>query len=77
LENAVPRARPIFPVALSIESASKAISCPARQLRDAIFVRGTLPAYKGTNNSTRCLVSDLECWIRTTWPRATIKRKIK
>lgn len=74
----MPRARQLFPVALSIESASKAIKVPARYIRDAIYVQGTLPAFRpGTNNITRVLVSDLERWIRTTWTRAAIKRHIE
>jgi hypothetical protein len=77
-ENAVPRARKLFPIALSIEAASKAIACPARVLRAAIYQTGELPAYRGpSNNITRVLVRDLENWIATTWPRATIARQIR
>jgi hypothetical protein len=73
----VPRTRPIFPVALSIESASKAIECPRRVISEAVYSTATLPAYRGSNNSVRILVRDLADWIARTWPRATIKRQIE
>jgi hypothetical protein len=76
-ERIMPRARPLFPIALSLESAAKAIKTPVRVLRQAIYQRGELPAYRGPNNSTRVIVRDLENWIRTTWPRAIMARKIK
>ncbi len=74
----MPRARAIFPVALSIESAAKAIKVPSHIIRDAIYVHGTLKAFRpGTNSMTRIRVRDLEEWIERTWTRAKIKRKIK
>jgi hypothetical protein len=74
----MPRARAIFPVALSVESAAKAIKVPSRIIRDAIYLHGTLLAYRpGSNNMLRIKVRDLEQWIEQTWTRATIKRKIK
>jgi excisionase family DNA binding protein len=74
----MPRARAIFPVALSVESAAKALKVPSRFIRDAIYLHGTLPAYRpGTNSMTRVRVRDLEEWIERTWTRAKIKRKIK
>jgi hypothetical protein len=74
----VPRARPIFPVALSLESAAKAIGVPSRIIREAVYTTATLPAYRGpSNNITRIRVCDLTDWIARTWPRAVIKRKIK
>lgn len=74
----MPRARPIFPVALSLQSAAKAIGCPARIIREAVYQRGELPAYRGpSNNITRILVRDLTDRIAREWPRATIKRHIE
>jgi len=74
----MPRARPLFPTALSIESAAKSLKVPTRLVRDAIYVHGTLPAYRpGANSMVRILVRDLEAWVRTTWSKATIARKIK
>lgn len=70
------RARSLFPIALSLESAAKAIRIPVRVLREAVFQRGELAAFRGPNNTTRVIVRDLEDWIRT-WPRAVIARKIK
>jgi hypothetical protein len=71
------RARPLFPIALPLESAAKAIKTPVRVLREAIYQRSELAAYRGPNNSTRVIVRDLEDWIRATWPRAVMARKIK
>ncbi len=72
------RTRPIFPVALSIESAAKALKVPAHFVRDAIFVHGTLKAFRpGTNHMLRIRVRDLETWIEQTWTQAKIKRKLK
>jgi hypothetical protein len=74
----MPRARPIFPVAISLQAASDALDVPLRLIREAVFVRGELPAYRaGSNNITRVRVRDLEQWIATTWERAAIARKIK
>jgi len=74
----MPRARPIFPVALSITSAAKAIGVPSRIISEAIYKTATLPAYRGpTNNITRVLVRDLTDYITREWPRATIKRHIE
>lgn len=73
----MPRARRLFAVALSLESAAKAIKVPARVLREAVYQRAELAAYRGPNNSTRIIVRDLEEWIRTYWPRATIARQIR
>lgn len=74
----MPRARAIFPVALSVESAAKALKVPSHMIRDAIYLHGTLPAYRpGTNSMVRIKVRDLEQWIEQTWTPATIKRKIK
>jgi hypothetical protein len=74
----MPRARPIFPVALPLQSCAKAIGVPARIISEAVYRDAALPAYRGpSNNVTRILIADLERWIRTTWPRATIKRQIK
>jgi hypothetical protein len=74
----VPRARPIFPVALSLQSAAKAIGVPSRIISEAIYVTASLPAYRGPSNTiTRILVRDLTDWIAREWPRATIKRHIE
>ena len=73
----MPRARPIFPVALSLTSAAKAIGVPTRIISEAVYVTASLPAYRGpSNNITRVLVRDLTEWIAREWPRATIKRHI-
>ncbi len=73
----MPRARSLFPVALSIEAASKAIKCPTRLLRDAVYVTRELMAFRGPIIG-RVMVRgrDLEDFIERTWPRATIIRKI-
>lgn len=74
----MPRARPIFPVALSLQSAAKAIGVPTRIISEAVYVTASLPAYRGpSNNITRILVRDLTEWIAREWPRATIARQIK
>jgi len=72
----MPRARAIFPVALSIESAAKALQIPARVVREAVYTYAVLPARKAPSGGrVRILVRDLEAWVRT-WPRQTIKRQI-
>lgn len=74
----MPRAGPIFPVALSLQAAANAIGVPVRIIRDAVYVTASLPAYRGpSNNISRVLVRDLTEWIARDWPRATIKRHIK
>jgi hypothetical protein len=74
----MPRARPIFPVALSLQSAAKAIGVPTRIISEAVYMTAQLPAYRGpSNNITRVLVRDLTEWIAREWPRATIKRHIE
>ena len=74
----MPRARPIFPVALSIQSAAKAIGVPRRVIAEAVYTTASLPAYRGpTNHMVRILVRDLTDWIAREWPRATIKRHIE
>lgn len=71
------RTRPIFAVALSVESAAKAIGCPRREIHDAIFKYATLRSFKGSNNRTRILVRELEKWIEEAWPGAFLKRHIE
>lgn len=71
----MPRARPLFPMALSIESAAKSIKVPTRIIREAVYTTAELPAYRGPNNTTRIIVRDLEEWIRSTWPRAIEPRR--
>ncbi len=44
------RTRPIFPVALSIECRHKALKVPPHFIRDAIFVHGTLKAFRPGSN---------------------------
>jgi hypothetical protein len=74
----MPRARPIFPVALSLQSAAKAIGVPTRIISEAVYMTAQLPAYRGpSNNITRVLVRDLTEWIAREWPRATIRRHIE
>ena len=73
-----PRLKRLFPIALSLSAAAEAIQVPRRVLAEAIYIDGTLPAFVGpTNSIRRVIASDLEDWIRETWPRATIKRQIK
>ena len=70
-------ARPIFPVALSIESAAKALGIPAHVVRSAVYSTKVLPAFKAPNGGrVRVLVRDIEAWVRT-WPRQTVKRQIR
>lgn len=74
----MPRARSIFPVGLSLEACGKALGVPTRIIREAVFVHGTLPAWKApSGNRVRVLVRDLEEHVRLHWPRATIARQIK
>jgi hypothetical protein len=68
-----PRKTRLFPVALSIDAAADALSCPRSKISAAIYLDGTLPAYAGPNHSVRVLVKDLVSWVET-WPRPT-KRK--
>lgn len=71
-----PRKRALFPIALSIDSAAEALSIPRRVVADAIYKTAELPAYAGPGRRVRCRVSDLSAWVGT-WPRATIKRRLK
>lgn len=66
----MPRHRSLFPVALSIQSASDALELDSncRVIREAI-ASGKLPAYAGRGQRVRILVADLTEWVRT-WPRA-------
>ena len=71
----MPRARPIFPVALSPQSASKALGIPYRLVRDALYVTHQLPAHVAPSGGrVRVLVRDLETWCRT-WPAASLKKR--
>ena len=73
----MPRSRAIFPCALSATQAATALKLPLRIIHEAVYATAELPAYKQPNGSrVRILVSDLEQWVRLTWPRATIKRTI-
>ena len=65
----MPRARSLFPVALSIQAASDALDIPRRVVAEAVAL-GELPAYAGSGRRVRILVADLTDWIRRTWPRA-------
>jgi hypothetical protein len=69
-----PRKTRLFPVALSIDAAADALSCPRSRISEAVYLSGELPAYQGPNHSVRILVKDLTAWIERTWPRP-IKRK--
>ena len=64
----------LFPVSLSIDQCSDALSCPRSKISEAVYLTGELPAYGGPNNSVRVLVKDLVAWVERTWPRA-VKRK--
>ena len=72
----MPRARGLFPVALSIQAAATALKIPARVVSEAVYSTCELEAHKAPSGGrVRILVRDLETWVRS-WPRATIKRKI-
>jgi excisionase family DNA binding protein len=72
----MPRARAIFPIAVSAEHAAKALHVPARKIRDAI-ASGDLAAYKEPEGQRiRILVRSLEQWVSTKWTRTQIRRKI-
>ena len=66
----MPRARPIFPVALSIQSASDALDIPRRVVAEAVTL-GDLAAYSGPGKRIRILVPDLVAWVKSSWPRRT------
>ena len=71
-------ARPIFPIALSIESTAQALGVPATVLRKAVYDTKELPAYGAPSGGrVRLIVRDVEQWIRETWPRRTIRRQIR
>lgn len=59
----------LFPVALSIQDACRALSVPRRIIRDAIDI-GELVAFAGPGKRIRITVADLTDWIRRTWPHA-------
>jgi excisionase family DNA binding protein len=65
----VPRTRPIFPIALSIQAASDALDVPRASIEQAVS-NGELPAHAGPGRRVRILVADITEWIRRTWPRA-------
>ncbi len=65
----MPRARPIFPVAVSIQAASDALDIPRRAVAEAIKA-AELPAFRGPGRRIRITVADLTEWVRS-WPRAT------
>ena len=65
----MPRTRSLFPVALSVQGASDALSIPRRIVADAIK-SAELPADAGPGKRIRITVADLTEWVRT-WPRAT------
>jgi hypothetical protein len=69
-----PRKNRLFPIALSIDACSDALSCPRSKISEAIYLSGELPAYAGPNRSVRVLVKDLTLWVERTWTRP-IKRK--
>jgi hypothetical protein len=71
----VPKVRQLFPVALSIRSATDALELDrdGRIIREAI-ISGALPAYSTPGSKRpRVLVEDLTEWVRATWPLALIK----
>lgn len=65
----MPRTRPIFPVAVSIQAVSDALDIPRRVVAEAVMA-AELPAYRGPGKRIRITVADLTDWVRT-WPRAT------
>jgi len=71
----VPRTRSLFPVALSVQASADALKIPRRVIADAIK-SAELVAYAGSGRRVRILVPDLIEWVRTTWPRASIKRRV-
>lgn len=65
----MPRTRPLFPVALSIQGASDALDIPRRVVADAV-AGGALEAYAGPGKRIRIPVVCLVDWVRR-WPRAS------
>ena len=69
----MPRTRSLFPVALSVQSASDALRIPRRVVAAAVAV-GELEAFQGPGRRIRIPVESLVAWVRT-WPRATTKQR--
>lgn len=67
-----PRKSPLFPIALSAESAAIALAVPARWIRQQIEL-GVLPAYTVAGCRARILVADLVDLVRAQ-PRHFKKR---
>lgn len=70
----MPRTRPIFPIAVSIQAASDALDIPRRVVAEAVTL-GELAAYRApSGRRIRITVADLTAWVRT-WKRHTIKQR--
>jgi hypothetical protein len=65
----VPRARPIFPIAVSIQAASDALDIPLSVVNRTVRT-GELAAYRGAGGRIRIATVDLVAWVKS-WPRAT------
>lgn len=70
-----PRKSPLFPVALSVESAAIALGVPARWLRAQVHA-GLVPAFDMGGRRIRVLVADLVEFVRER-PRIFRKRSPK
>lgn len=57
----------IKPIAVSVETASRLLDLDRRKIARAVR-SGELKTYQN-GKSVRLIVSDIESWIRTTWPR--------
>jgi hypothetical protein len=61
------RRKPLWPIALSLDSAADAMQCRRKTLADAIRI-GTLRAYRDpTSKRIRITVRDLENYIAREW----------
>ena len=69
----MPRARGIFPIAVSPQHAATALKIPARLVREAI-TRGELTAHRAPDGQRiRIGVRSLEKWVES-WPAAYLKK---
>ncbi len=68
------RKTPLLPWALSLDAAADSLDVPLRLIKEAVYVHGTLEAYRignGPNARVRVPTDALLAWVRT-WDRATI-----
>jgi len=69
----VPRIRPLFPVAVSIQGAADALKIPRRVVAEAAML-GELEAFSGPGRRARIPVESLVAWVKS-WPRYSKERK--